>query len=107
MNRFVTILTIIGGSVLMAQCTAKKATSSSMTPDQKVAEVKKNFTDEQMEEGRVVFEASCQKCHKLYEPGSRDVEKWERVLPRMNKRANLDDSQAGKVRAYLLAHAKI
>ena len=111
MKRFTTALTIVTASLLMAQCTAKKATSSAaakeMTPEEAVADVKKNFTEAQMEEGRVVFQANCGKCHNIHEPETRTVQKWERVLPRMSKKANLEEEQAAKVRAYVLAHAKL
>lgn len=112
MKRFVTALTIVTASLLMAQCTAKKATSSAaapkeMTPEEAVADVKKNFTEAQMEEGRVIFQGKCGKCHNLHEPETRNVAKWERVLPRMSKKANLEEEQAAKVRAYVLAHAKL
>src|SRR5690606_26230761 len=95
--------------IVLSRCSPKVATSvaaTPATPAEKVAEVKRNYTEAQMEEGRLVYQGSCGKCHKLFTPESRDVEKWEKVLPRMVKRSKLDDTTAGKVRAYLLAHAK-
>ena len=77
-----------------------------MSAEQKVAEVKKNFTTTQMDEGKVLFQGNCSKCHKLFEPGSRTVDKWENVLPRMAKRSKLTEAQEGLVRAYLLVNAK-
>lgn len=81
-------------------------TTTAVTPAEKIAEVKSNYTEAQMEEGRRVYQGSCGKCHKLFTPESRGVEKWEKVLPRMVKRSKLDDAAGGMVRAYLLAHAK-
>ena len=107
MNRFTTILAIAAASILMAQCTAKKTATTTQSPEEIVAEVKKNYTEDQMAEGKTIFLGSCGKCHDLKEPETRTVEKWERVLPRMSQKAKLDDVQAGKVRAYVLAHAKI
>lgn len=109
MNRLKILATILTLSVLMAQCTARKTTTSApeMTPEQAVADVKKNFTPAQMEEGKTIFLANCDKCHALKEPETITVTKWERVLPRMSKKANLSDEHAGKVRAYVLAHAKV
>lgn len=60
-----------------------------------------------MEEGKVIFSSNCGKCHAIVQPEERTVGKWEKVLPRMNKKANLDEMQAGKVRAYVLAHAQM
>lgn len=107
MNRLTTILTIATASVLMTQCTAKKTATSAKSPEEIVAEVKKNYSEDQMAEGKTLFQGNCGKCHALFEPESRTVDKWERVLPRMSQRAKLEDTQAGKVRAYVLAHAKI
>lgn len=107
MNRLTTILTIAAASVLMAQCTAKKTATAAKSPEEVVAEVKKNYSEDQMEEGKTIFVGNCGKCHDLKEPETRTVEKWERILPRMSKKANLDDAQSGKVRAYVLAHAKM
>lgn len=107
MNRFTTILAIAAASVLMAQCTAKKTATTTKSPEEIVAEVKKNYSEDQMQEGKTIFLGSCGKCHDLKEPETLTVDKWERVLPRMSKKAKLEDAQAGKVRAYVLAHAKM
>ena len=107
MKRLFTIFSLMFTSVLLTECTPKKTASSEMSPDQKVAEVKKNYTEAQLEEGKVLMQNSCDKCHKLFAPGSRSVEKWENVLPRMSNRAKLNDQQAAMVRAYILSHAKL
>lgn len=107
MNRIVTLLTIMSLSVLMAQCTAKKTATAVKSPEEIVADVKKNFTEQQMEEGKVVFNENCGKCHDIVKPEARTVAKWERVLPPMSKKAKLDEVQASKVRAYVLAHAQM
>lgn len=98
---------LLGLSISLYACTSKKATTSTKSPADVVAEVKKNYTADQMEEGKTLWQSSCQKCHKLYEADSRTVAKWESVLPRMSKRAKLSDDNAGKVRAYLIANAKL
>ncbi len=109
MKRFLAIACLSASVVIMSHCSPKipaSMTTTAATPAEKVAEVKRNYTEAQMEEGRIVWQGNCGKCHKLFTPESRDVEKWEKVLPRMVKRSKLDDTAAGKVRAYLLAHAK-
>src|SRR5690606_14882979 len=104
-----TIICLCASVIMLSHCAPKVAstvtTTESATPDA-VAEVKKNFSEAQLEEGRLVYQNSCGKCHKLFAPESRDIEKWEKVLPRMAKRAKLDDETTGKVRAYLIVHAK-
>lgn len=80
--------------------------TTAATPAEKIAEVKRNYSEAELEEGKLVWQSSCAKCHKLHTPESRNVDKWERILPRMAKRSKLDDVAAGKVRAYVLAHAR-
>lgn len=107
MKKIVTILAVGSISILMANCSAKKTATSSKTPEQIVAEVKSQYSEAQMVEGKSIFQESCKKCHPLKEPETRTVDKWERILPRMSERSKLDAEQAGKVRAYVLAHAKV
>lgn len=99
---------LMGGLWLFANCSPKTTGStakSASTPEAAVAEVKKNYTEAQMQEGKKIWEASCDKCHKLFQPESHSVKAWERILPRMSKKAKLEEQQRGLVRAYILAHA--
>lgn len=102
---------IIGLSATLFACTAKKATTSSpvkveLTAEQMVAEINSKYSEAQKEEGKTIWQANCQKCHKLFEPESRNVVKWDGILKRMTKKAKLSEEEAGKVRAYVLTHAK-
>lgn len=101
---------IIGLSATLFACTAKKATTASKAAapaaSDIVAEIDSKYTDIQKEEGKTIWQANCQKCHKLYEPESHTIAKWENILQRMSKKAKLNDVDAGKVRAYVLTHAK-
>ena len=94
-------------TITLAQCTSKKAASNNMSEAEKVADVKKNFTQAQIDEGKVLWQSSCGKCHKLPQPDAYTVSKFDRVLPRMIKKAKLTDEQGAKVRAYLVANAKM
>jgi cytochrome c5 len=107
MKKAILFTGLIGGTLLMANCSKKTAgsmASKDNAPEAAVAEVKAKYSEEQMREGMTIWQGSCDKCHKLYEPSSRSVKQWEKILPRMVKRAKLTDEQAGKVRAYLLAN---
>lgn len=96
----------LGISLTFAACTSKKATTSTASAADVIKEMQTKYTDAQREEGKTLWKSNCQKCHKLYEPDSRSVSKWDRVLPRMNNRAKLTDEQAALVRAYLISNAK-
>jgi cytochrome c5 len=99
MNKKLIVFSIIALSVAAAQCTPKKVTT---TP----AVTTKTYTPEELAEGQTIFEGNCGKCHTLFAPDSRDVAAWERILPPMSRKAELTNIQAGKVRAYVLAHAR-
>lgn len=108
MKRLTTVIGLAAASLLLMNCSAGKsgtASAPARSDADKVAEVKEKYTDQQMEQGRDLWSSNCNKCHKLYTPESRTVKSWENVLPRMVKRAKLDDAQAGMVRAYLISHA--
>ncbi len=111
MKKITTLSVLAFLSIVMVNCSSAKKTasipgSSTATPEVRVAEARKMYTEAQMGEGKRVWESNCAKCHKLFTPESRDVDKWEAVLPRMVKRSKLTDEQAGMVRAYLITHAK-
>jgi cytochrome c5 len=102
-------LTILLLSALIAisSCTSKKAATTEKSPADIVAEVKKNYSEAQLAEGKTLWQDNCKKCHKLHDGPDYTVKKWENVLPRMFNRAKVNDEQSGKIRAYLLANAKI
>ncbi len=113
MKKIITLLSFATLSVFLVNCSSGKKTAVTTpaenvekTPADKVAEIRKNYTAQQLEEGKTIWQGSCDKCHKLYLPESRSVQKWENVLPRMSKRSKLSDEQAGLVRAYIIANAK-
>lgn len=86
--------------IFLAACSSTKKTASSAP----VAEV--HFTAAELEEGKLIMESSCKRCHKLYEPESHTPKQWDKILPRMNKRAKLSPDQAAKVRGHIMSLAK-
>lgn len=93
---------------MLAQCAPKTgAVLTTNNPSaEKVANIKKQFSQDQMERGMKLYEASCIKCHEIHEPSEFTVDKWEDILPSMSRRAHLSDDQSALVRAYLLTNAR-
>ena len=52
-------------------------------------------------EGKTIFENSCNKCHKLFEPSKHTDAEWIETLSRMAPRANLTADQHQMVYDYL------
>lgn len=115
MNRLKYILAVAVVAMIFVQCSSSKKsaatatapTAPKLTDQQKLDEIKQNYTQAQLEEGHTVWQASCGKCHTLYAPGTRNFDQWERILPRMAREAKLSSVDAGKVRAYILSNAKM
>ncbi len=103
---------IIFGIALLAMvqsnCTPKAAKVATTTTEtiETPEEITAKFNAEQLENGKIIWQSNCNKCHKLYEPNSRNKEKWDRVLRRMIPKAKLSPEDGALVRAYILANAK-
>lgn len=94
-------------TIIFTQC-AKKATSTktAATSLDEVAELTKKYSSSQIAEGKAVFVGSCQKCHQLYQPADFTIKKWNKILPEMSHKAELNADQAGLVRAWVITNAK-
>lgn len=110
MKKLLVITVLAVGSMALVQCapkTSKSVSSAGPTPEEKVAEIKKNFTDDQLAQGKTIYESNCNKCHGLKLPPTHTVESWENIIPKMAKKAHLDPTQESLVRAYILSNAKM
>jgi len=65
-----------------------------------------NFSDEQLNTAKSLYENNCAKCHKLKDPDSRNPEEWNKVLKRMIPKAKLSYEDGRMVRAYLVANSQ-
>jgi uncharacterized membrane protein len=108
MKKLITLLSIAGLCVFMANCSSsKKTATAAASPAETVATINRNYTEAQFEEGKKIAEASCVRCHSFKQPETRTVTKLEKVLPSMFQKANLTAQQAELVRAYMLSKALI
>lgn len=65
-----------------------------------------NFSEDQLNQGKTLFENNCAQCHKLFDPESRDAEKWNNVLKRMIPKTDLAYEEGRLVQGYLVANSK-
>lgn len=56
-----------------------------------------------VQNGYNVFAEKCQKCHKLKDPAKFTTEDWNKILPKMAKKAKLTDDQTALVKTYVIA----
>ncbi len=90
----------------MVNCSPKPAKSIAAEPVPTPEQMKANYTEEQLAQGKTIWQNNCNRCHKLFEPNSRGHEKWDRVLKRMIPKAKLSPEDGALVRAYLIANAQ-
>jgi len=65
-----------------------------------------NFSEEQLNTAKSLYENNCAKCHKLKDPASRTPEEWNNILKSMIPKAKLAYEDGRLVRAYLIANSK-
>jgi cytochrome c5 len=66
-----------------------------------------NLTE--LNEGKVLFEQTCNRCHRLKNPISRNEDKWTKIVPSMIKKLNkkenkviIDDKQQESILRYII-----
>lgn len=94
-----------GNSSSSSSSSSTSSSSSSgkfedLNVDQKIAAIS-NLSDGQYNSGMTTYQAKCGKCHKLFEPKSRDIGGWLRILKPMSKKADLSDQEYREVAGYL------
>ena len=104
-NKILVLAGLISGATLLANCSPKAGKSVAATPAPTTTE-NPHYSATQLAEGKAIYTANCGKCHKLFTPESKSVEKWEKVLPPMIKKAKLDETRGLLVRAYVMANLK-
>jgi len=87
-------------ALVLVQCKTSKV--AYMTK----AEAASQFTTEQLEQGKTIWEAKCGKCHKLFPTTMYDAKFWKPILDKMVVKAKLEEQDAQLVRAYVVANSK-
>ena len=93
---------VIGSMALLVACAAYKPLTPTQRDVERAAKYTPGITLEDLNEGKVIFEASCHKCHSLKKPFHKTEEEIATALPKMAKRAKLDSKQRDLVLNYLL-----
>jgi hypothetical protein len=60
-------------------------------------------TQQQLQHGRSIYMAHCNKCHERVPPAKIDPEAWREVLPHMSQNAHLNSAQLADLQIYLIA----
>ncbi|MCI9845852.1 cytochrome c [Flavobacterium pectinovorum] len=98
------ILTVTAAILLLISCGTKKTASTA--PQASAAPtvtetVKATELTPELAEGKSLYENSCARCHKLYEPKKFTQEEWKPILVSMQKKAKLDDIKMASITNYI------
>lgn len=100
------VTTVLGAFVIvMANCSPKVAQQVTAGPVPTAAQMQTQFTADQLDQGKMIWQNNCNKCHKLFAPESRTPEGWNNILKKMITKARLNTEDATLVRAYLIANS--
>ena len=67
---------------------------SSWWPDAKLSD---------LQNGRNLYTANCASCHTLYNPGKFTTAQLEKILPKMQRKAKIDNASKDAILGYLKA----
>ncbi|MBL7718685.1 MAG: hypothetical protein JNL72_07605 [Flavipsychrobacter sp.] len=98
MKKSIVIMALFVSGVVFVNCSPRIAATTTGAP-------KTEYPLAQLESGKAIWSGACTKCHKGYEPASHTAKQWERIVPRMAKKAKLDERQSADVLAYLISGA--
>lgn len=112
------MLAIVGIAILVACGTAKKSTpEAEILPTQadvdRVQTKFPGYTLSELNEGKQLFEANCNLCHRLKKPASEPESEWRTIVPRMVKKVNnkkdhhIDAAGEEKILRYLITMGSV
>jgi cytochrome c5 len=93
-------LILAGFALVLASCGTQKAVPVAAAEKAPEAKPAVELTPE-LADGKNLYENSCAKCHKLYEPVKFSKEEWAPILVRMQKKAKLDDVKMASITNYI------
>ena len=88
------LLTVAIISLIAFACSHK--TSTQTTPKESSATV----THEQWLQGKVIYEASCQRCHTLKNPSNYTMDQWTTWVSEMAPKAKISEEQKAQIVAF-------
>jgi cytochrome c5 len=100
---------IIISIVLFTACSSAKLLTPSQHDVSRVSSKFPGYTLTDLNQGKALFESTCDRCHKLKNPASRDEEQWDKIVPKMIGKLNkkegkteIDSTQQESILRYLV-----
>lgn len=99
MTRLFVFIAIV---VAVASCGKKTVKTGLYIPTAETAKAH-NADLATLKQGRDIFTANCEKCHRLYMPKEFSESQWVHILDEMQPKAQITDAEKSKVLMFLLA----
>ncbi|MCK9408328.1 MAG: hypothetical protein M0R68_04260 [Bacteroidetes bacterium] len=62
-------------------------------------------TVEELKEDRSLYIAKCSGCHGLYLPSQYSGKEWQTILPMMNEKSRLSETEAIRIKRYIFLYS--
>jgi len=98
MKKTLVIMLLVG----LAACSSYKPLAPSQSDAERGAQKYPGLSLDDLNKGKAIFEAKCEKCHSLKRPFTVSDKDVENIMPKMAVKANLDHKSADLVLQYLL-----
>lgn len=101
MKYFIALLLLVA-----LACSVKKMP---VPDEQQVKQVDRRFpgvTLSELSKGKMLFEQSCNRCHKYHKPDEYSELEWMKIIPKMSLKAKLDPVSQDYVLKYVVAFSK-
>lgn len=103
MKKYIAVFFII----FVFGCAAVKLVTPSQTDADRGSQKFQGYTFTELNEGKQIYEAHCNKCHRYKAPQTRDETKWVKIIPKMAKKAKLDSLEESLVLKYVVTMSPI
>jgi hypothetical protein len=97
MNKLPVILVIM----IIVACHATQPSFQPVEPDITKTNVGPAVTFDDLKKGFKLYVSNCGGCHLLPVPSSKNISQWEKVLPEMFNKTELDAAQKQLIRQYI------
>lgn len=100
---------IVSMGIIVFSCTPKASpTTSGNTTESANSNTTTTTTANTalIEQGHIVFESRCGRCHGLKDPTRYTSQRWDGILKSMIPKAKLNETEAQQVTAYVMANAR-
>jgi cytochrome c5 len=94
-------LILASSTLLVISCSTKKDPVANAAKPEVPETAAVATLSPELSTGKNLYENSCARCHKLYDPKKYTQEEWKPILVRMQKKANVDDVNMASITNYI------